>query len=116
MAKYKNRKMIYDGLKFDSEIECKRYVFLKGSQKRGIIKNLEIQPKYTLLDGFSIGGKRFRPITYTADFRYDLNGRHIVEDVKGYETDVFKLKRKMFRAKYGVDISVVYYSGGVWHE
>jgi len=45
-------------------------------------------------------GVRHRAITYTADFRYLENGASIVEDFKGRETEVFKLKRKMFASRY----------------
>jgi len=38
-----------------------------------------------------------RAIAYEADFKYvDASGCVIVEDVKGIETPVFRLKRNMF--------------------
>lgn len=46
------------------------------------------------------GGKTFRKIEYVADFQYEQDGKIIVEDVKGMETDVFKLKKKLFEYKY----------------
>lgn len=39
-------------------------------------------------------------IEYIADFKYIENGKIIVEDVKGIQTDVFKLKHKLFEKKY----------------
>ena len=39
-------------------------------------------------------------LCYEGDFEYQENGQWIVEDVKGAETDVWKLKRKMFLANY----------------
>ena len=41
-------------------------------------------------------GRTFRKIEYIADFQYIENGKTIVEDVKGMQTDVFKLKHKIF--------------------
>jgi hypothetical protein len=35
-----------------------------------------------------------------ADFRYHENGRLVVEDTKGMETAVFKIKAKLFRYRY----------------
>ena len=36
------------------------------------------------------------------------DGRHIVEDVKGIETEVFKLKKKLFEYKYkDLEIKIV---------
>ena len=42
-----------------------------------------------------------RPITYRADFRVTyVDGHQEIEDVKGMETEIFKIKRKMFEYKY----------------
>ena len=57
----------------------------------------ELQPRFK----DKISGKTIRPITYIADFVItDSNGQVIVVDVKGKETDVFKLKKKMFQYRY----------------
>jgi len=100
--KYHNIKTEIDGIKFDSKKEADRYVQLKILQKAGIIKNLELQPKYRLQDGFEKNGVKYRPINYIADFRYFDNEKgHIrVEDVKGQKTDVYKLKKKLFEFRY----------------
>ena len=45
-------------------------------------------------------GRTFRKIEYIADFQYIENGKTIVEDVKGMQTDVFKLKHKIFEKVY----------------
>ena len=41
-------------------------------------------------------------MTYVADFKYyDVNQqRTIVEDTKGYRTEVYKVKKKLFEYKY----------------
>lgn len=48
--------------------------------------------------------KVFEAIEYYADFRVILaDGTEVIEDVKGskgYQTDVFKLKHKIFEARY----------------
>jgi hypothetical protein len=42
-------------------------------------------------------GERVRPIEYIADFEVTYaDGRKIVYDVKGVETEAFRIKRKMF--------------------
>lgn len=107
MSKYNARKTVIDGYTFDSMKEGRRYVDLKLMQSAKKIRGLEIHPKYLLIDGFSIGKKRFKPVYYIRDFAYYENGRFIVEDVKGVETDVFKLKAKLFRKKYGFEIKIV---------
>lgn len=100
MSKYFNQKTTIDGYKFDSKAEGRRYKELKILEKTGIIKNLELQPRYLLQNSFKKGKKTHRKIEYVADFRYIEKGKIVVEDVKGKETDVFKIKRKLFEYKY----------------
>ena len=107
MSKFHNKKTVVDGITFDSQMERRRYEQLKLLKARGVIRNLQLQPKFLLVEGFNIGKKRMQPIYYKADFSYDENGVFIVEDVKGVETREFRLKRKLFRRRYGFEIKVV---------
>lgn len=103
MNKYFNKKVIIDGIKFDSKKEAKRYTELKLLKKAGVIKDLELQavfvlqPKYT-----NAKGEHIRAITYKADFYYYDNQKekYIVEDTKGFRTDTYKLKKKLFEYVY----------------
>lgn len=45
-----------------------------------------------------------REIRYEADFVYKENGKTIVEDVKGYRTQVYKLKRRLMAEVHKVVI------------
>ena len=98
--KYGNKKIIVDGIQFDSIKESARYRELKLLERAGEIQELELQPRFLLLEGFKKNGKTYRKIDYIADFKYIEKGQVIVEDVKGKETDVFKLKHKLFEYKY----------------
>ena len=100
MNKYKNRKVIVDDYIFDSIQESRRYKELKLLLRAGQIKDLELQPHFLLQEGFKKNGKTYRKIEYIADFKYIENGKTIVEDVKGLQTDVFKIKHKLFEKKY----------------
>lgn len=100
MSKYNNKKTQVDMYVFDSILEAKRYKQLAILEKANKISNLKLQPKFLLQENFKKNGKAFRKIEYIADFCYEENGQIIVEDVKGKETEVFKLKRKMFEYKY----------------
>lgn len=101
MNKYKNRKTELDGHLFDSKKEAERYAELKLLARAGVIQGLQLQPVFTLQNGFTDNkGHRHRPITYRADFCYQEDGALVVEDVKGFETDVFKIKKKLFMYKY----------------
>lgn len=100
-SKYNSKKILVDGIKFDSKAEANRYLELKLLEKSGEISDLRLQPKYELQEGFAYRGKRIRSITYIADFAYtSKSGEKIVEDVKGMKTDVYQMKRKLFLKKY----------------
>lgn len=100
MSKYNNKKVQVDMYVFDSIAESKRYNELKLLEKAGKIKELELQPRFLLQEGFKKNGKTYRKIEYVADFQYEENGKLVVEDVKGIQTDVFKLKHKLFEHEY----------------
>jgi len=100
-SKYKNKKVIYDGIKFDSLLEMRRYKELVILRDLGEIRNLELQPKFLLQDKFRHEGKGIRAIHYVADFKYIRGNTVIVEDAKGMETDVYKIKKKLFLNQYG---------------
>ena len=99
-SKYKNKKTQIDMYIFDSTKEAKRYRELKLLEMAGEISNLELQPRFLLQESFKKNGKTYRKIEYVADFKYIEKGKTIVEDVKGIQTDVFKLKHKLFEKKY----------------
>lgn len=99
--KYNAQPTIIDGIRFDSKKEARRYVELNQMQAQGLIHDLALQPRFELLEAFTDKtGKRHRAINYTADFEYREGDNIVIEDVKGVETAVFKIKRKLFCKKY----------------
>lgn len=99
--KYHNKKTIVDNIKFDSKAEAERYCELKLLLQAKEISNLELQPKFEVLPKYvNNKGEKIRAIIYKADFSYYYNNKKIVEDVKGYETKDFKLKKKLLEYKY----------------
>lgn len=109
-SKYHSKKVVIDGIEFQSHKEGNRYSQLKILEKAGLIKDLELQKTFELQEGFKLNGKSHRKITYIADFYYYDNHlkRYVVEDVKGYKTEVYKLKKKMFMYKYQVELIEVW--------
>lgn len=99
-SKYNNKKTQIDMYVFDSVKEAKRYKELKLLERAGEISNLELQPRFLLQDSFKKNGRTYRKIEYVADFKYIEKGKIIVEDVKGIQTDVFKIKHKLFEKIY----------------
>src|SRR5574343_598301 len=90
--KYGAAKTTVNGITFDSRAEAAFYEYLLPLQKIGRIEKIELQKTFTLYAG----------IKYIADFVVTTKDgpiRYI--DVKGVETPVFKLKRKLFEKDVG---------------
>lgn len=80
----------YDGINFKSKLETNCY---KIFQDKGI--TLKYEPtRFTLLEGFEYNGYKFRDITYTPDFIDEERG--IIIETKGFATNDFKLRWKLF--------------------
>ena len=92
-TKYRNVPTEFDGIRFASKAEMARYGELRYLVMAGRITNLECQPKFVLPAG----------VKYYADFRYDEDGRPVVEDVKGgkaTQTQTFLNKWKQVKISY----------------
>lgn len=101
--KYGAQRTEVDGHVFASKKEATRYSELKLRKDAGEITNLTLQPKFSLH-----GIKGEKVATYIADFSYfegDMD-RYVVEDVKSKATmtPVYRLKKKLFEAEYGIKI------------
>lgn len=79
-SKYGNRKVVRDGIKFDSEREAARFGELKVLRAMGKIRDLRLQAKHWLRE---------------------------VEDAKGVKTKDYLLKKKLMQDKYGITIREV---------
>ena len=108
--KYRNQKVVVDGITFHSKKESEFYTALKIKQKAGIIKDFEKQVKYDIsVNGIHIAN-------YFLDFKvinldetinyYDVKGKDKVTG-KWITTDVFALKKKLVEAIYGIKIEKV---------
>lgn len=123
--KYNAKKVIIDGIRFDSEKEGKRYVVLKKAQEEGIISDLELQPRYVILPAIKdTRTKHFKrkpdeieeytiqqPVRYTADFRYIKDGKIVVEDVKGSKYTISRdlpLRLRLMRYFHNIKVRIVY--------
>lgn len=104
VSKYGAKKITIGGRTFDSKKEARRAETLAMQEQFGIIHGLEFQKSFELQAAYTNNkGEKIRAITYKADFVYTMQGRRIVEDVKGSKktlTDVYKIKRKLFEYKY----------------
>lgn len=105
MNKYHAIPTEVDGHRFASRAEARRYSELRLMEQAGEITALELQPVFPLVVNDTKVG------TYIADFRYRTSaGVLVIEDVKGgnaTRTPVYRLKVKLVRALYGVEIQEV---------
>mgnify|MGYP002576935201 CR=1 FL=1 len=108
-SKYGNRKVVMDGMTFDSVKEYRRFCELRLLERAGEVAELRRQVKFELLPSQRVDGKVVeRPVTYIADFVYtDKDGRQVVEDTKGVRTKEYIIKRKLLLHKYGIRIREV---------
>ena len=128
--KYGNKKVVIDGIEFDSKNEGYRWSYLKLLEKKGEIRNLRRQVYFEITpDIYQIiprVGKRGQPLMpnrrlmlnkcgYYADFVYEARNkkgnippwRTVIEDFKGKETKEFILKRKVLWYFRGVFIHII---------
>lgn len=123
--KYHNQPCEVDGIKFDSQKEARRYRELMALLRAGKIRDLKLQPQFTLQESYkTLEGKRVQAIRYVADFSYELMPLYwteyesqcpddawikVVEDVKSKatKTRVYEMKRKLMLDRFGIEIREV---------
>lgn len=105
---------------FDSRKEARRYDALMALLAAGAIRDLKLQPEFTLQEAYTTTeGVRVRAIRYQGDFSYeratspDCNGEihwlRVVEDVKSpaTKTRVYEIKKKLMQERFGIDVREV---------
>lgn len=107
--KFNARKCEFMGIKFDSKKEMERYILLKDKEKKGEIKDLQVQVPFELIPK----NDKFRALVYKADFKYYVPDHKtwIVEDVKGYRDSLayrtFRIKQKLMYDKFKIEVMEV---------
>ena len=89
------KKVELDGRSFGSKAEAQGYLYLKAREQAGEIQNIRCQVKFELLPP----SKGVRAIDYYVDFVYwdVLEKRDAALEIKGFETDKWKIKLKLYR-------------------
>jgi len=94
VSKYKAKKTLYNGVWYGSRKEAQRAWELDMLLFAGEISDLRRQVPFQL-----------SVCKYVADFVYkNKDGNEVVEDCKGYRTDIYRLKKKMMKHELGIDI------------
>lgn len=104
-SKYNNKRTLAGHMEFSSQHEAERYGELVLMQKADHITALQTQVWFLLVPK---NGKN-QAMSYIADFTYyDLKQKKfVVEDAKGFLTDVYKMKKKLMYEVYGIEIQEV---------
>jgi hypothetical protein len=109
-SKYRNMRVIVDGLKFQSKREAKAWCDLKHRERAGEISELRRQVPYQLYASTECGGIVAPICKYVADFVFIDNRTRetVVADAKGgCITPMFRLKQKMMRICYGIEVVII---------
>lgn len=97
--KYRNVKTVYNGREYHSKKEATRAYELDLLKRAGEITGWSPQPRFR----FELHGVKI--CDYVGDFKvFYKDGREVIEDVKGVLTDVYKIKKKLMKAFYNIDI------------
>lgn len=98
-SKFGNKKTLYNGRLYSSKKEASRAYELDLLQAGGIIRKWEAQIPFA----FQLNGVKI--CKYICDFRvFYKDGRVEIEDVKGFRTDIYRLKKKLMKAFYEIEI------------
>lgn len=102
-SKFNNKKVVVDGVTYDSVHEYQRYCELAVLEQAGKIKNLQRQVKFSICPK-APNVKRSRERFYIADFVYiQSDGTKIIEDAKSPPTKkdkTYRLKKQLVQVKY----------------
>ena len=104
-SKYGNVKTVIDGETFDSKIEGEYYHHLKLRERIGEVYGIIRQKQFVI----ELSGTRICSLKVDFYF-YDRRTRGMrAVDIKGGPTDtqVFRLKAKLVKAMFGVEVEIV---------
>ncbi len=99
----------FNGIKFKSILEVMVYKTLlsvgfeplyeknKFVIWQGLYPSVPFYDKDATTRMLKLNKKKIIDITYTPDFTFEYNKRLIIIEVKGFENDVFPVKKKLFR-------------------
>lgn len=101
MNKYHNKKMFTEDGKFDSKYELKVWNDLKLLERAHAISNLQRQVPFELIPTIKTTAGTLAKISYVADFVYKEGDQWYALDSKGFSTDVWNIKKRLFILSYG---------------
>lgn len=105
-SKYGNKKTVYKGEEYDSRREADHARTLDTT--RHAVQDAERVVEVRRQVPFPVIVSKKRICVYVADFVVGYaDGREEVVDVKGFRTDIYKLKKKLVEAIYKIKIKEI---------
>ena len=101
--KHRNKKVEFDGIKFDSKDELRYYHFLKADST---VQKIERCRRFPIIPSFNdtVNGIKYRGAYYTADFEVTrTDGRFEIHEFKNpynRKEPAYRLRVKLFRQQY----------------
>ena len=109
-AKFRNTKVVVDGITFDSKGEMNRWFDLRAMEKAGEISDLHRQVPFEIAPSVIIEGRKKPAMKFTADFAYMQGGKLIVEDFKSKitaEERPFRMRLHLMKSVWDIDVKIV---------
>ncbi len=100
--KYHARRESIDGYLFGSRAEAARYRELKLLERAGQISMLRVHPRYEII----INEQKICIVEADFEFYDEQQERTRVIDVKGMDLALSRLKRKLVKVLYAIDIEI----------
>lgn len=100
--KYNAKKVSLDGYDFDSLMEARRYGQLKLMVRAGLLRELRVHPSWPIV----VNGHKICHVEL--DFSYvDEKDIQHHEDVKGQDTALSRIKRKLLLGVHGICVELI---------
>ena len=109
-SKFRSKKVVAEGITWDSKGEYARWCQLKMMQKGGLITDLQRQVSFVLAPAVILDGKKKPAMKFTADFSYRECGRLVVEDFKSpitAEETSFRMRLHLMKSVHDIDVQLV---------
>ena len=95
MSKYRNTRPLIGGIRWASKAEAAYYFkYLLPLETSGEISELKLQPRLPII----VNEQKI--CHYVADFSHITDKKMVITEVKGFKTDLYKLKIKLAKALY----------------
>ena len=101
--KYNNKRITIDNITFDSIAEARRYGQLAMLQRAGLISKLTPHPEYKI----KLNDVEICKVILDFSYRDEKSGLMVIEDVKGEDKPMSRLKRKLVQAAHDIKVIIV---------